>query len=682
MILNTLTLENIRSFTKQTLAFPKGNTLLSGDVGSGKSTILQAIEFALFGLKRGELNGGSLLRNGKDTGSVALAFTLNDKEVFIKMALKRGTNSISQDFGFLSVNGTGQDYTSTELKQRILELLNYPEETLTKKSMIYRYTVYTPQEDMKLILSGNDEDRMETLRRVFNIDKYKRIRTNARILIGSLREQRKELAGSIYDLETKRQAALEKRQQLSQLQQHQETARKSLEIKRQAALEKRQELSRQEQAASTLVNLKKEHALQEFILTTTREHLKKGTKHINILLEDIHALAKETTNQPTNPLELKRHIELVTSVEQNLKDITTTITSIRVLKHTSETLKKIISRLTTCPTCLQPVQEEHKHLILTNEEEKTRNFEHQLSTLLFQEQTTAHHLSNLRQELEAMREQEKISGIISVKTQELEKKKIALEDLNKEQKHLDQQLEQLTGTVNHLEQEINILKNTEHAYAQARQEHEQALAEEQQAAISYATLTKELTIEALNLEELTKEIQHKEQLKTQLERFTKIQHWIEEHFIILMETLEKTIMSSLHHDFQHHFKKWFNLLIEEQHLHIHLDPTFTPRIEQNGYDLDYESLSGGEKTAAALAYRLALNQAINNLSSAITTKDLLILDEPTDGFSTEQLAKLRDVLQELTMKQIIIVSHEQEIESFVENIIRLEKQDSISKIME
>jgi len=413
MILNTLTLENIRSFTKQTLAFPQGNTLLSGDVGSGKSTILQAIEFALFGLKRGELNGGSLLRNGKDTGSVALAFTLNDKEVFIKRALKRGTNSISQDFGFLSVNGTGQDYTSTELKQRILELLNYPEETLTKKSMIYRYTVYTPQEDMKLILSGNDEDRMETLRRVFNIDKYKRIRTNARILIGSLREQRKELAGSIYDLETKRQAALEKRQQLS----------------------------KQEQAASTLVNLKKEHALQDFILTTTREHLKKNTKHIDILLEDIHALAKETTNQPTNPLELKRHIELVTSVEQNLKDITTTITSIRVLKHTSETLKKIISRLTTCPTCLQPVQEEHKHLILTNEEEKARNFEHQLSTLLFQEQTTAHHLSNLRQELEAMREQEKISGIISVKTQELEKKKIALEDLNKEQKHLDQQLE-------------------------------------------------------------------------------------------------------------------------------------------------------------------------------------------------------------------------------------------------
>src|SRR3989344_9620902 len=275
MILNTLTLENIRSFTKQTLAFPQGNTLLSGDVGSGKSTILQAIEFALFGLKRGELNGGSLLRNGKDTGSVALAFTLNDKEVFIKRALKRGTNGISQD------------YTSTELKQRILELLNYPEETLTKKSMIYRYTVYTPQEDMKLILSGNDEDRMETLRRVFNIDKYKRIRTNARILIGSLREQRKELAGSIYDLETKRQAALEKRQQLSQLQQHQQTARKSLETKRQAALEKRQQLSKQEQAASTLVNLKKEHALQEFILTTTREHLKKGTKHINILLEDI-----------------------------------------------------------------------------------------------------------------------------------------------------------------------------------------------------------------------------------------------------------------------------------------------------------------------------------------------------------------------------------------------------------
>jgi len=47
---------------------------------------------------------------------------------------------------------------------------------------------------------------------------------------------------------------------------------------------------------------------------------------------------------------------------------------------------------------------------------------------------------------------------------------------------------------------------------------------------------------------------------------------------------------------------------------------------------------------AALAYRLSLNQVINNLMSTIKTRDLLILDEPTDGFSGEQLDRMRDIL--------------------------------------
>jgi exonuclease SbcC len=89
-------------------------------------------------------------------------------------------------------------------------------------------------------------------------------------------------------------------------------------------------------------------------------------------------------------------------------------------------------------------------------------------------------------------------------------------------------------------------------------------------------------------------------------------------------------------------------------------------------------MSGGERTAIALAYRLALNQTINSLMSKIKTKDLVILDEPTDGFSEQQLDKMRDVLQELKVQQLIIVSHETKIESFVENIIKFRKENGVS----
>ena len=72
-----------------------------------------------------------------------------------------------------------------------------------------------------------------------------------------------------------------------------------------------------------------------------------------------------------------------------------------------------------------------------------------------------------------------------------------------------------------------------------------------------------------------------------------------------------------------------------------------PAAQHTGrYDLDYHS---GRQTRRALAYRLALNRVINDIITDIKTRNLLILDEPTDGFSTEQLDKLRTVLEELNI---------------------------------
>ena len=64
--------------------------------------------------------------------------------------------------------------------------------------------------------------------------------------------------------------------------------------------------------------------------------------------------------------------------------------------------------------------------------------------------------------------------------------------------------------------------------------------------------------------------------------------------------------------------------------------------------------------------------------SQIKTRDIIILDEPTDGFSEAQIDKIRDVLAELNVGQLIIVSHEHKIEGFVDNIIRIKKKDGIS----
>ena len=83
MLLKSIKLNNIRSYVDQKIDFPIGSLLLSGDIGSGKSTILLAIEFALFGSKPAELSASSLLRHGKNEGSVELNFELEGKDVIV-----------------------------------------------------------------------------------------------------------------------------------------------------------------------------------------------------------------------------------------------------------------------------------------------------------------------------------------------------------------------------------------------------------------------------------------------------------------------------------------------------------------------------------------------------------------------------------------------------------------------
>src|SRR3989344_5287406 len=128
MIIKKIKLENIRSYLNEEIEFPEGSVLLSGDVGSGKSSILLAIDFALFGLTRGILSGNALLRNGTSSGEVELNLEINNKEIVIKRVLKRDEKSVTQDSGYILVDGQKIEGTAIELKAKVLELLNYPKD--------------------------------------------------------------------------------------------------------------------------------------------------------------------------------------------------------------------------------------------------------------------------------------------------------------------------------------------------------------------------------------------------------------------------------------------------------------------------------------------------------------------------------------------------------------------------
>jgi exonuclease SbcC len=162
--------------------------------------------------------------------------------------------------------------------------------------------------------------------------------------------------------------------------------------------------------------------------------------------------------------------------------------------------------------------------------------------------------------------------------------------------------------------------------------------------------------------------------------FQEQRRWLRDHFLPAVESIERSRLAQINETFNCFFQQWFTDLIAAEEISVRVDDAFTPLVEQDGFEVDADSLSGGERTSLALAYRLALNTIVRDEIGA-DQKSLLILDEPTDGFSAGQLYRLRDILLDAGCDQLIMVSHEKELEGFVDTLYRVTKVDGISSVV-
>lgn len=680
MILKKIKLENIRSYTSQEINFPEGSVLLWGNVGSGKSSILLAIDFVLFGLRKGSLSGASLLRNGASEGSVELHFSIDDKNIIIKRTLKRTSSGVSQDAGWLMVNNVRGDYTALELKQKILELLNYPKELLTRsKSMIYHYTIYTPQEEMKQILLGDEELRLDTLRKVFGIDKYKRIKENVKIFTSSLKEQKKEYLGKIFDIDKKNEEKtiyenriIELNDELAGLLPSVDEINKSLE-------KKKEDIKDYETKIKEYHELRRRWEVNDMLLRNKITYNQEKNQDLLRLEKEIKEIEFKDIPEENQILEdIKKNEIKLLQLEEEIKQTNKKISEFNMMENNSKKMKDDITKLNFCPTCKQEVKEEHKHGIIEEENEKLRVISIKVISILEKEKELDKEIRSTKLILDKLKQDKNHVEINKLKRrtydEKLKKKddiEILLKDIKKE-----------IGEINVKQSEISVkLKDYdgfEDKYSLLKKELDIILEESKNIEIKKMSIMKDIKNSNDNLKKVEAEIKEKLLVKEKLDKANLIQEFLEKYFVNMLETIEKQILLRVHVDFDTLFQKWFDMIINSEDIKVKLDESFTPFIEQNNHNIDYLYLSGGEKTAIALSYRLALNQVINNLMSNLKTNDLIILDEPTDGFSSEQLDRIKFVLDELNIKQVIIVSHESKIESFVDSIIKFRKENHIS----
>ncbi len=692
MLLKRIRLKNIRSYEELELGFREGSTLLAGDIGSGKSTILLSVEFALFGLIRSFITGETLLRHGCKSGEVELEFKLEDNEITVLRSLKRTNNGVVQDNGFFSVNGVKTDATPVEIKSKIISLLGYPEDLVSKsKSLIYRYTVYTPQEEMKRILFMPADERLETIRKLFDIDKYKRIRENASLHAKTLRAEVKGLrlaAEGINGVKEKikvvEQNKFEKKA-LLQEKIEELVAQKQREKKALEKLELMEEEGKKLFEINKKIELNREkHAYAASNIKLVRERIVSAREELG---EPLSAPPGEVKDVSVVKSDLEKYKDLLRETNNKLLNAKNNVAVVTEGIKAAENVIGGIDELDVCPNCRQKVDEAHKKVLVKEEKEKMRKLEERKNTLSEFVGKAENNLMVIERKIESLNEEYNDALVMVEKRKSFDEKKRRresalkdVEELNKKKIVFEEEKKRLEKEIRELGEESDKLLVDDKLLRELRS----AVDEERVKTRSLEVFIARKEEELVGLEKeksiLSEELQAKEGAEREANHKASVEEWISKNFIGIAGVVEKHVLGSVHSEFSRRFEDWFNVLLEDESISASLDDGFSPVVVQNGFDVSVEGLSGGEKTSVALAYRLALNRVVNDYMSNVKTRDLLILDEPTDGFSSEQLDKVRDVLRELNVRQTIIVSHDAKVESFVENVVRVVKEEHSSRV--
>jgi exonuclease SbcC len=394
--------------------------------------------------------------------------------------------------------------------------------------------------------------------------------------------------------------------------------------------------------------------------------------------------------------EHKHHITCTATdnSNENLKKIKDIVQNLEILETKKKFIIDKLSEITTAKETIKLVEKEEETIRnisqdLTNSIEKEKSLyleKEKLDTIISKLKLI--NIDNLKEEceiieknIEELTKMNEISQEIVNYNNDLSEKKRDI--LNKKEK-INALLLDLTNKTK-ISSELNDVGIEISKIRQTITENKQKfnLIREQETRIikELSGIDKDIEYLIRDISDLTAKIDEKESIKNKITKLKEKNTWLKDKFVPTMNLIEKNLMIQINERFNDRFTNWFKTMIEDEEIEAKISEDFTPQVSIQGYDTEIDTMSGGEKTSLALAYRLALNKIISELMPKTSLKDIVILDEPTDGFSSEQLDKMKEVLDLLDIPQLIIVSHETKIESYVDNIIRLQKSNHSTKII-
>jgi exonuclease SbcC len=682
-MIRSIELVDFLAHSNTKLEFDSGATVFVGDNGSGKSSIIDAITFSLFGEHTRKNNKG-LIRRGANQGFAKIEFSSNGKNYqAIRKIDSKGT--LTAQFAE-DVDGKLIPIAEGERKQFGESMTKHVEETLGMDFEKLQIASIVQQGELNSIIKAKPKEFKELLNAIIGIDKLDTALASMRTVQREFRSSIQEKFG--YD-DTQVQLIENK---ITEYENESENAQPRLELL--AAEKKEQEFLISKLEKQIQDDTSKESQLKDL------ESRKKEWKEY--AMEVIKSIKKEVAEKEEIVNECKPYFaisknrndieSIINKIQKELSTIESKLSDLEKkqvsLEENVELAEKLVLKDGKCPVCdssvdhLKPLFQK-KHI-----ENEIVEIKKKVEQLKDERHTFEQNLEKLSDDLEESKKAETILNTYKIKTES------QLDEIITEIKMKVKQMQNIPLTVNSdqlveaasldshaktiYENIISLEKSTkgfdQQEFLKNIASRDDSMTRLSQINQEYGEISGNIKNAKMELEKLGSTLTELKLVQSYVTELEHIQENVYNRDGPVGKSLRSWALEIISQKASDYLEK-LNTKIQRISLSEKTRDVNISCYSRNT-TLDLESLSGGEQVSVALALRLGMSHLLG-----ASNLNFMILDEPTAHLDNERRKSLVNVLSQLTnlkeddsSMQFIIITHDAEIfdDSSVENIYKFE----------
>ena len=687
-MITSIELVDFLAHSETKLEFADGVTIFVGDNGAGKSSIIDAITFSLFGQHTRKSNKG-LIRRGTNQGFTKVKFTINGKQYeTVRKIDSKG--SLSATFSEITNNERVQ-IAAGERKQFGESMTEQVEKIIGMDFEKLKIASIVQQGELNSIINAKPKEFKELLNAIIGIDKLDVASESMKKVIKEFREKIKTDLGYDdthieiieRDFEKYKQDVKEAEPEKNQLESKQKETQEELKT-----LQKELEIETPKIDKIKQLELRKNELLT-YVKNTIGE-IQQQISENERKIRDCEGCFEEIKLKKDFEIKIQKVEE---AVEETLKKIQEMSSQIASLKEKQILASKLQLKDNKCPVCdstvekLNPFfQEDHikDEIIKLQENIKLKEKERDMYTqkrkeFLEKVQKTRDAEATLR--AHSISNQEELTKI--QKETQIQKEKVPLINNNnlKQISQIDNHAELIFENISKLEVETKGFNEKEFLNLKKTIMQKQTVVsqiDQQMGGVLEKIHKAEKQIDVIQ-----KSIFELRKVKGYISRLDKIQTNIFSRDGSVATSLRSWALNSISVKASEYLSflntKIQRIALSEKARDVSIACYSKTEV------LELESLSGGEKVSVALALRLGMASLLGS-----SNLNLMILDEPTTHLDAERKKSLVRVLSQLSEisnsqspMQFLIITHDAEIfeDSNVEQIYKFESSDEGSKVI-